>query len=156
MMKLTARRREMMRNEEETQPIYESITWSGTGADKTSTIIDATQADAYFTLPFVSGASELVEGATAESMGARIRDAALYSDAEATQLVGYYRIDTKEISSRRTTANSPYLLFNTEYLVVPKGYYAKLLTCRSGTAAWNSNDKYITYINTYGTEIVLK
>ena len=134
-----------------------TISWTGSGADKTSSVIDATGKNAYFTLPFVEDDPKLVSTATAESLGIKIRDTGLYTDEECTLLAGYWQVDNQVITStRRTTANSPYLAFDTEYRVAPRGYYAKMIATRSGTDVFASNGNTGSYLNSHGTEVILK
>lgn len=133
------------------------IYWTGSGADKTSIGINAKNHNVYFTLPFDSSSSYIVSGATADSNGVKARDVYLYSDENMTQSVGYYRIDEGAISQTyRTTANSPWLKLDTEYLVVPKGYFAKIVLCRSGSALFSSNGNMNSYLLANGVKIKLK
>lgn len=139
------------------KPITEQITWSGTGTDSTSSIIDATERDVYFSVPFISGATELQTTAVAGGNAYKARSAMLYSDAEANTLVGYYFFDTEQIeSTQRTTANAPWLNFDTEYLVIPKGYYATLIMAKSGSQTFVDNASSRTYLNTYGNTVELR
>ena len=154
---MVLRRRAMMKKVANRPAVVVPITWSGSGADKTSSIIDATNGAVYFSLPFISGDSRLVSTATAESEGIKWRKAALYSDVNATTLVGYYdHVSNTVVSTRGTTVNSPFLHFNTEVKMAPKGYYVQLMLSRSGSAAFSSNANLGTYLNAYGTQATLK
>lgn len=133
--------------------IRQTVTWDGAGTDKNTNIIDATQNELFWELPYIEGSSAYASGATAESDFVRIR-ANLYSDAEATTLAGYWYIDTKEIEtgSSRTTINTPTMPVDTLTQVAPKGYYVKLIAMkRSGfvdnascTAFLNENANIVT------------
>ena len=130
---------------------------SGSGADKTTVVIDCSQRAAYWSVPFVSGGTGLVSTATANTQAYRIRDPALYSDSACTQLVGYYRVNTGAIaSSRRTTASSPTYKFDVENCICPKGYYAKMVICRYGSNAFSSNDNFANYIKKYASTALLR
>lgn len=134
----------------------EAITWSGSGAEKTSSIIDGRNGDVFFTLPFVSGSAQLVEGTTADSEAYQIRGQ-MYSDAECTQLVGYWYPDSTQIeTSTRTWANSPKVKFDTEVKLAIAGYYVKFVSQKSGTSVFSSNGNYGTYINANGTSATVK
>lgn len=139
------------------EDMIQYIYWTGSGADKTSIGINAKKHNVYFELPFDSTSSYIVSGATADTNGVKARDVYLYNDENMTQLAGYYRIDQGEISqSYRTTANSPWLKLDTEYLVVPKGYYAKLVLSRSGSGLFSSNGNMNSYLLAKGVKITLK
>ena len=149
------RRRMMMIESTGGTVVEQSITWSGTGSDKSaSPIIDATSADVYFMLPFASGNSDLSSGATADSNYAGIKSL-LYSDADATEFVGYYFYDTGTISTTdKTWANCPSAKFDQRFKFAPRGYYVKLrLSRRSGIFA--SNAGVTRYLNAYGNKIEL-
>lgn len=138
------------------EPITVTITWAGSGSDKNSQIIDATQFDLYYELPFVEGASQLVEGTTADSNAFCTYDTYLYSDAEGTTLVGRYQTDTGVIAqSGRTGAQSPDWKFNTKIKVAPQGYYAKLLIMKI-TSAFSSNANFMSYIQANGNKATLE
>lgn len=127
------------------------VTWTGTGVDSYCGTIDTTQGDLYYTIPFVEGDAALSDGVTAASNAIKGRDVDLYSDAEATELVGYYRIDTGEIAStKRTNTQSPWLVFDTEYKIAPSGYYVKPNLAKSGsTFADNASSR--AYLNRNAT-----
>lgn len=126
------------------------ITWSGSGVDNTSSIIDATQSDIYYTLPFVEGYPGFVDGVTSESNGIRTT-AALFSDAACETLVGYYYIDNQQIEqSRRPDARSPWLNFEEKVKVIPRGYYAKLINMNVQNAIFTSHAECRTYLTNYG------
>ena len=137
----------------EWQPITQTITWSGYGADQTSTVIDATQYDAYFELPFVDGATELVEGTTSSTTAFKIYDTYLYSDLECTTQVGRYHVATGEIAQTGNVATSH--AFDTKLKVVPKGYYAKLLFNKL-PAAFYTNANFQSYLNNYAGTVTLE
>ena len=137
----------------EWQPITQTITWSGNGADKTSTVIDATQYDAYFELPFVDGATELVAEATSSVNAFKIYDTYLYSDLECTTQVGRYHVATGEIGQTGKSATSH--AFDTKLKVVPQGYYAKLLLNKLPTA-FNTNADFQSYLNNYAGTVTLE
>lgn len=139
----------------EWQPITVTLTWTGSGTDKKTNLIDATEYDAYFTLPFVSGSSNLVAGATVESLGCR-EYVEIYDDSAGTHRIGYYYIDTEQIESGRTTANSPYVPFDTEEIFVPRGYYGKIVLVRVNTDAWYDNSNFLQYLNANATEAVMR
>lgn len=135
--------------------IRQTVTWAGAGADKNTDTIDATQNELYWELPYIEGSSAYASGATAESDFVRIR-ANLYSDAEATTLVGYWYMDTKEIEtgSSRTTINSPTMPTDTLTQVAPKGYYVKLIAMkRSG---FYDNASCTTFLNENANIVTLK
>lgn len=126
------------------------VTWTGTGTDSYCGTIDTTQGDLYYTIPFVEGDDALSDGVTAASNAIKGRDTDLYSDAGATELVGYYRIDTGEIAStKRTGTQSPSLLFDTEYKIAPSGYYAKPQVTKIATYKDNASSR--TYLNRNAT-----
>lgn len=135
--------------------IYQTVTWDGTGTDKTSNTIDATQYDVYWELPYIEGSAEYASGVTSESDFVRIK-ANLYSDAEATTRVGYYYIDTREIEtgSSRTGLNTPSMPTDTLTLVAPSGYYVKLVAIKRG--GFSSNGTCGTFLNANATTITLK
>ena len=137
----------------EWQPITQTITWSGNGADKTSTVIDATQYDEYFELPFVDGATELVAEATSSVNAFKIYDTYLYSDLECTTQVGRYHVATGEIGQTGKSATSH--AFDTKLKVVPQGYYAKLLLNKLPTA-FNTNADFQSYLNNYAGTVTLE
>ena len=139
----------------EWQPITVTLTWTGSGTDKKSNLIDATEYDAYFTLPFVADSPNLVSGATAESLGCR-EYVEIYDDSAGTHRIGYYYTDTKQIESGRTTANSPYVPFDTEEIFVPRGYYGKIVLVRVNTDVWYDNSNFLNYLNANATEAVMR
>lgn len=159
-MDLMLRRRAMMGAVEAgpAPDIEVPITWGGTGADITSsTVIDATERDAFYNIPFIQGDSRLQTTATASTNAVKLRAPALYSDAACTQFVGYYNISTGQIvSSRPTTTQSPWLKFDTEVKVVPRGYYAKMLLTKSGSDAFSSNDNCRSYMKARAKTVYLR
>lgn len=137
-------------------PVMETIEWSGSGTDSTSSLIDATQNDIYITVPYEEDASQLGTDAAPGGDAYKARGVRLYSDSTETTTVGYYFIDTEEIEeNQRTTANAPWLKFDTEYLIIPKGYYARLLFSKSGNV-FVDNARSRSYLNTYGNSVELK
>lgn len=136
-------------------PITTTLTWTGTGSDKKSNLIDATAYDAYFTLPFVSGSPNLSSDATAASLGVK-EYVEIFDDSAGSHRIGYYYTDTKQIESGRTVANSPWVPFDTEEIFVPKGYYGKIVLSRSGTDAFPDNSNFLTYLNGNATEAVMR
>ena len=161
MVSLMQRRRMMMQSASTPTPVPDipfTITpLTGSGADRTSVVIDCTERAAYWTLPFVEGATQLVSTATAESTGCKIRGTQLFSDAECTNSVGFYQVDTGTItSSRGTSANSPWANFDTEMCVAPRGYYAKMMITKYGSAVWSSNANMASYINNYASTVLLR
>lgn len=139
----------------EWQPITVTLTWTGSGTDKKTNLIDATEYDAYFTLPFVSGSPNLVAGATVESLGCK-EYVEIFDDSAGTHRIGYYYTDTKQIESGRTTANSPFVPFETEEIFVPKGYYGKIVLSRVNTDVWSSNSNFLQYLDANATEAIMR
>lgn len=137
----------------EWQLITQTIAWSGYGADQTSTIVDATQYDAYFELPFVDGATELVSEATSSMNAFKVYDTYLYSDLECTTQVGRYHVATGEIGQTGKSATSH--AFDTKLKVVPQGYYAKLLLNKIPTA-FDTNADFQSYLNNYAGTVTLE
>ena len=136
--------------------LTQQITWSGSGVENTtgSTLIDATEHDIYFQLPFIDGATQFADGATAESVPVRF-DALLYTDSAGTTGAGIYCSDTQEIeATERTTMSKPVLAFNTDTLVAPRGYYVKLRAFKQ--AAFSSNSTCRSYLNAYGNSVTLR
>ena len=135
--------------------ITQAITWTGSGTDNSSQIIDATQYDVYYEIPFVEGDSRLVAEATAESTAFKMRDVALYSDAEGTTLVGYYKIATGEIvQSRRTAYLTEAFHWDTNTLIAPAGYYIQLMATRSNPS-FDYNSSLSSYLQEYGATVTL-
>ena len=130
-----------------------TVTWSGTGADSYSNIIDARNADIYWTLPFEDGYSGYSSGATSESGFVKLM-AALYSDAEGTVSEGYWYIDTQQVeSTSRISANKPSMPCNTQIKVAPSGYYVKFMTTKQ--SGFTSNATCRTFLNTYANTVKL-
>lgn len=130
-----------------------TVSWSGSGAEKTSSIINATAANVYWSLPFVEGYEGYASSATEDSDFVRI-SARLYSDAEATTLVGNWHIDNQTIeTSGRTTINQPSMPVDTETMVAPAGYYVVLRATKRG--GFTSNGTCGTFLNTYATDVKL-
>lgn len=138
------------------EPITVPITWAGAGTDKNSQIIDATQFDLYYELPFVEGATQYVEGTTANSDAFKTYDTYLYSDAEGTNLVGRYQTDTGNIAQTgRTGAQCPMYKFNTKIKIAPRGYYVKLLIMKN-YEVFESNADFMSYIQANGNTATLE
>lgn len=154
MSTLLSRRRQMMMQQGGGGTVVEeSVTWSGSGSDKTaSPIIDASSSDIYFVLPFISGDSRLASGVTEDSNYAGVQTY-LYSDEDATELVGYYFFDTDTISTTsRTWINCPNAKFGQRFKIAPRGYYAQLrISRRSGV--FTSNSAVTQYLNAYGNKV---
>ena len=153
-------RRRLLKAEESEGTIVETevqfTPLSGSGTEKTSKVVDATEGDAYYTIPFVEGDSRLVSGATASSTPTRTV-VNLYSDAECSTLVGYYFYNTKQIkSSAGTQASRPVIPFDTEILLIPKGYYAKIRFSRSSVTAFNDNSNMSGYITVYANTVKVR
>lgn len=119
--------------------IEETISFSGSGAARRTGVIDATENDLYWEIPYVEGASQFSSGVTAESDAIKLK-AILWEDEEMTTRVGWYYIDTGEIStSDRTDANMPVLGFDTRVKVAPSGYYVQLYVSKIATYTDNAN-----------------
>lgn len=141
------------------EPITVTITWSGSGVEKTSSVVDATEHDAFYTLPFVSGDTNLVSGATASTQGVKFPDAALYNDSACTEFAGYYQVDTGIISqTKRTGANSPWVVLDEKTKIIPSGYYGKFAIERTGSNEnlFTSNAKMMSYLNAHGVTVILE
>lgn len=135
--------------------ITQEIQWTGT-VDMESQIIDATSNAAYYKVQYNDGDSRFVDGVTAESQFSKVRDTALYSDAEGTTLVGYYRWDTGEIAeSQRTSYHSPSFYYNAKTLVAPAGYYIRMMVSR-GNPSFDTNDEFNSYTNEYGSTLIME
>ena len=140
----------------EWQPITQTITWSGGGADKTSSIIDATQYDAYYELPFDAESTKIIAGTTASTSAYTAYDTYLYSDASATNLVGRYQIDTGIIAETgRPGGSCPIVAFDTKIKVAPSGYYVKILLNKR-PEAFESNANFKSYLDANGTTVTLE
>ena len=129
-----------------------TVTWTGTGSTKTSSVIDTRNCVVYYTIPFIEGATQLsssaVDGGNAASIKAR-----LYNDEECTDYVGIYWSDNQTINTTdKTWLNCPIITFGNEILVIPKGYYAKI-QCDNNRGAFTNNGNWTTYINTYATTV---
>lgn len=140
-----------------TEKIIETVTvtWSGSGAEKTSSMIDATSKAGYFTIPFVEGDSAL--SSTAADGGVAVSCVPyLYSSASATTVSGYYDITTGDIytSSSWTWASRPTLSFGQNALVAPQGYYVKIVL-NNGKNAFTSNSTCKTYLENHATTVTL-
>ena len=135
--------------------ITQAITWTG-NTDMTSQIIDATSGDVYYEVAYNDGDSRFVSGVTSESAFSKVRDVALYSDPEGTNLVGYYRRDSGQIAaSIRTAYNTPTFYYNTKVLVAPAGYYIQMMVTRSNPS-FDYNDNFNSYVNEYGATLILE
>lgn len=132
-----------------------TLTWTGTGNDKKTNLINATSRAAYFTLPFVANSPNLSSGATSSSLGCK-EYVEIYSDSAGTNRIGYYYTDTQQIESGRTVADSPWVPFDTQAVFVPVGYYGKIVLSRSGEAAFPDNGNFLTYLNANATEAVMR
>lgn len=141
----------------EWQPITTNITWSGSGADKTSSVIDATQYDVYLTVPFDSTSSDILEGATAASDGLK-GHATLYTDSATQNRYAYYYFDTEEVrtSGYRTNVNCPVISFDTKIKIAPKGYYVKITAFRKGSEVFNTNGNVLSYLNSHANSVTLE
>lgn len=138
------------------EPIVFTITWSWTGTVSTSSAIDATERDVYLEIPFDSTDTRIKTGATAESNTYKER-CQLYSDSACTDLIGYWYIDTQEIEAEaRTTANMPWIPFDTQMMVAPKGYYVKLVAERLGSDVFDSNADAREYLNAHAASVTLR
>jgi predicted Fe-Mo cluster-binding NifX family protein len=136
--------------------ITQAITWTGSSTDVSSQIIDATNANVYYEVPYNDGDERFADGVTSESAFSKVRDVALYSDAEGTNLVGYYRRDSGEIKeSIRTAYNSPAFYYNTKVLVAPAGYYIQMMVTRSNPS-FVTNDSFTSYVKEYGAVVTLE
>ena len=138
--------------------IEETITWSGTGSDKSTgdTFInsDFGDYDVYFEIPFVEGASQLSASATADGNAVKFRTTVVNDQATG---IGSYYVDTEEIeTSSRTSAQSPALKFNTRYRISPsEGLYQYKLWAFNNVSAFSSNSACTTYLNTYANKVWL-
>lgn len=129
--------------------------WDGAGTSRWSGVFDAREYDVYWEIPFVEGASQFTSEATAESNAFGL-GVTLYNDAEMTQVAGYYYIDTAEIQSsqRSTGAQNPTMVFNTQYMIAPSGYYFRIYGIRRGP--YNSNGDCFSYIQAYANTLLFK
>lgn len=126
------------------------VTWSGAGADKTSSAINATDRDVYIMLPFVEGDRRLVSTATASVHPARSMLAAQYTNSSLATNIGYYNPSTGySLISRPITTQCPNLDFNTEQRAIPRGRYGRLVLCRKGSNAFDSNDNFLSYVKAH-------
>ena len=134
--------------------ISETISFTGTGTARYTGIIDATQYDLYWEVPFEDSATQLADGTTAESTPIRLA-ALLFEDAAATTSAGYYYIDTGEIeTAQRIDSRSPDLTFDNRVMVAPSGYYVKLYAIRNSTVFSESGNCF-TYLNAYANTVYL-
>lgn len=141
----------------EWQPITTNITWSGSGGDKTSSVIDATQYDVYLTVPFDSTSSDILEGATAVSEGLK-GYATLYTDSATKNRYAYYYFDTEEVrtSGYRTNVNCPVISFDTKIKIAPKGYYVKITAFKNGSEVFYANSNVLSYLNSHANSVTLE
>lgn len=138
------------------EPVSVTVTFTGSGADKTSNIFDATQYDAYYELPFVDGASEYKEGVTETFDAFVIYDVFLYNDAEGADLAGRYQVDTGTIAqSGRPSGSLPKQKFNTKLKIAPHGYYVKFILNKC-SASFENNSDFMSYIQAYGNKVTLE
>lgn len=129
------------------------ITWTGIANGMMSSVIDATQNDIYYTLPFVSGYPGFSDGVTSESNAVKTKTE-LYNDAACETLVGYYYIDNGQIEqTARSNENSPWIKFEDKVKIVPHGYYAKLSNVRLGTSTFKDGGETQQYLKFYGNII---
>lgn len=135
--------------------IEETISWGGSGVYRDSSVIDATNNEVYYVLPFVEDTGLLVATATPDSNALAMRTA-LYLDEEKTQFAGYYQsdVDAIEASGRATRGADSKLKFGTRTKIAPLGYYA-VIQSGNNQDAFNSNGNYQTYLNTYGKTVQL-
>lgn len=137
-------------------PIQAEITWTGGGVESTSTVIDASDRDVYLEIPFDSTDSRIKSGATSESLTLSER-ALLYTDSACTQLAGYWYIDTQTLeTSKRLSANQPYVAFDTEVKIAPEGYYVKIVLEKMNTDVFASNSDALSYLNAKVTSVTLR
>ena len=130
-----------------------TVTWSGSGADSTTQVIDATSSELYWRLPYMQDATQYASGATRESVFVKI-ETVLFHDANKENLAGFYYIDTGEIkSSGRITANRPSMPVDTLTKVAPSGYYAVIKV--SKRAGFTDNASCRSFLNTYATDAQL-
>lgn len=133
------------------------LAFSGSGADRTSILIDARYHDVYYEIAYDSSSSYLVSGATANTNGLKIRDVYLYETESASTVYGYYQVDNQTISSSmRTTANSPWIYLDQEYKIAPHGYFIKFIISRSGSLMFSSNSNANNYVGANGIKVTLK
>lgn len=141
----------------EWQPITANITWSGSGGDKTSSVIDATQYDVYLTVPFDSTSADILEGATAASAGLK-GYATLYTDSAKQNRYAYYYFDTEEVrtSGYRTNVNCPVISFDTKIKIAPKGYYVTITAFKSSEEVFYANSNVLSYLNSHVNSVTLE
>lgn len=133
-----------------------NISWSGAGADRTSSLINATDQAVYWKIPFVSGGTGLESTATASSNAERYYMTTLYRNSSASVFVGYYNPFTNKIlNSKPITSKCPWIKFDTEVLAVPQGYYGKISISRAGDA-FSSNANRNNYINAYAKTVTFR
>ena len=133
------------------------LAFSGSGADRTSILIDARYHDVYYEIAYDSSSTYLVSGATANTNGLKIRDVYLYETESASTVYGYYQVDNQTISSSmRTTANSPWIYLDQEYKIAPHGYFIKFTISRSGSLMFSSNSNANNYVGANGIKVILK
>lgn len=130
-------------------------TWDGAGSSRYSGVFDARDYEVFWEIPFVEGASQLTSEAVASNNAFGI-GVLLYNDAEMTQFAGVYYIDTAEIEStkRSTDMRHPTMVFNTQYMIAPSGYYIRIYGIRRGP--YNSNGDCFSYIQTYANTLLFK
>lgn len=148
-------RRRLMGEEDSSEIIVNIDGWVTDGANtrwRTTNVIDATQKDAYVTVPFIEGDTNLTEGTTVESQPYRIYGR-LYYDADCTQDAGVWY--NNRINPSFNTSAVPFIAFETECKFAPKGYYAKLGLVRN-SAIFSSNYKGELYKNDHVIFVTLK
>ena len=130
-----------------------TVTWSGSGVDSTTQVIDATSSELYWRLPYVQDATQYASGATSASAFVKI-ETVLFHDANKENLAGFYYIDTGEIqNSGRTGTNKPSMPVDTLTKVAPSGYYAVIKVTKQ--AGFTDNASCRSFLNTYATEAQL-
>lgn len=132
-----------------------TVTWSGAGTSKDSTVIDARNSDVYWTFPFVNGYSGYKSGVTEDTDFIGVK-AKLYTDEECTTKVGEWYIDTQTIeSSVRTDINCPSMPTNTQLKVAPAGYYVTLYATKRSSGGFSSNSTCGAFLNEYAADVKL-
>lgn len=141
----------------EWQPITANITWSGSGSDKISTVVDATEYDVYLTVPFDSTSSDIASGSTSASEALK-GYATLYTDSAKTTRYAYYYFDTEETrtSGYRTNSNCPIVNFDTKIKIAPKGYYVTLTLFKAVTETFPANSNVLHYLNEHVSSVTLE
>lgn len=135
-------------------PLTAPITWSGVGSEKWTSTIDATQYDVYIEVPFIANDSHIKSGATAEDTF--IERAKLYTDAECTNLAGYWFIDTQQIEqSERNVSTCPWFSFDEKVKIAPKGYYVQFMLENRKSTVFVDNYNCYQYLNNNVASVTL-